>query len=447
MYLFRAWSKMANASQVVSRNSEATVILRRFFKIHDPALESASLNELVQTLKKRSESASEINPDRVSEVHKLQLQLATHANLNVVERVCRDEIMIDVLKEFVRQNISVEEIIEAVAREEKRQFLENIPPLISQDPEITEDASNSLYETTLNMHDTDNNQETLKIQPSAINSITHRPLIAGGRGQSTPYPIKKTNFPAGLNVSNTAPIDDRFAHRSRTDEGAYSWFAAGGNQPSAPESLQRNNFQSDANSFQPNTTLTPLKNLSIKDALECIAKYDGNNMSLSTFLFGIREARSLIPEVNHPDLAKLVKRRLIGEAAKAMNGVVFHDINDLVKFLEANFGSYKPQFTLLEELAAVRQEKKEKVLNYANRIREISIEIIESQKREKGDDPKFLQSLEENKLKFSARIKRRNYYAYGKNHLISKSGRISNRNRTRNSGFTRKRKETCSRIS
>ena len=59
------------------------------------------------------------------------------------------------------------------------------------------------------------------------------------------------------------------------------------------------------NYFHPNSTLTPLKNLSIKDALDCIPKYDGNNIPLSTFLFGIREAMSMIPPANEADLAKL----------------------------------------------------------------------------------------------------------------------------------------------
>ena len=82
------------------------------------------------------------------------------------------------------------------------------------------------------------------------------------------------------------------------------------------------------NYFHPNATITPLKNLSIKDALDYIPKYDGNNIPLSTFLFGVREATSMITLANEADLAKLVRRRLTGEVAMAMQDLTFYNMND-----------------------------------------------------------------------------------------------------------------------
>ena len=34
----------------------------------------------------------------------------------------------------------------------------------------------------------------------------------------------------------------------------------------------------------------------------------------------------MIPEANEPDLAKLIKRRLTSEAAKAMEELIFHNL-------------------------------------------------------------------------------------------------------------------------
>ena len=145
---------------------------------------------------------------------------------------------------------------------------------------------------------------------------------------------------------------------------------------STPLLGQRGNFPTSLNSFRPNATLTPLKNLSIRETL------------------------SMIPEANEPDLAKLIKRRLTGEAAKAMEELIFHNINDLIKYFEANFGSYKPHLTLMGELPAARQMRNEKVLTYANRIRRIAIELKEVAKRDKRDDENFARYVEADKLQF-----------------------------------------------
>ena len=215
----------------------------------------------------------------------------------------------------------------------------------------------------------------------------------------------------------------------RPNERNYTPVAAGTLPHITPLLGQRGNFPTSLNSFRPNATLTPLKNLSIKDALDCIPKYDGSNIALSTFFFGIREALSMIPEANESDLAKLIKRRLTGEAAKAMEELIFQNINDLIKYFETNFGSYKPHLTLMEELAAARQMRNEKVLTFANRIRRIAIELKEAAKRDKRDDENFARYVEADKLKFfvhglHCEIKK----AHGHSFKHSASCRISNRN-------------------
>ena len=64
---------MANLNE---RNTEATTILRAYLSKVEPKLVSASLNELVEVLRARYQAASDINPNRISEVRKLQLSLS-----------------------------------------------------------------------------------------------------------------------------------------------------------------------------------------------------------------------------------------------------------------------------------------------------------------------------------------------------------------------------------
>ena len=83
---------MANSNEAIERNNEATTILRAYLSKEQPKLISASLNELVEVLRARYEAASDINPDRITEVRKLQLSLAGFSDRNLLEKICQDEI-------------------------------------------------------------------------------------------------------------------------------------------------------------------------------------------------------------------------------------------------------------------------------------------------------------------------------------------------------------------
>ena len=91
----------------------------------NPAFAKASLNELVEVLRVRYQAASDISPERVPELKKSHLSLTGFSDRNLVEKICQDEIMIDILLEFVRQNISVihknsvDEIIKAISSIDK----------------------------------------------------------------------------------------------------------------------------------------------------------------------------------------------------------------------------------------------------------------------------------------------------------------------------------------
>ena len=78
-------------------------------------------------------------------------------------------------------------------------------------------------------------------------------------------------------------------------------------------------------------------------------------------------------------------------------------MNDLIKFFEANFGSFKTHQALMGELAAARQRTSESVIMFANRIKRIAIELKEAAKRDKADDNRFAQKVEQDKLKFFLR--------------------------------------------
>ena len=143
---------MANSNEAIERNNEATTVLRAYLSKVEPKLVTVSLNELVEVLRARYEAASDINPERITEVRKLQLSLVGFSDRNLVEKICQDEIMIDILYEFMKQNISVNEIMVAISSINKQPITDNIPSFVSNKAELTEEeTASSQYQSALNV--------------------------------------------------------------------------------------------------------------------------------------------------------------------------------------------------------------------------------------------------------------------------------------------------------
>ena len=120
--------------------------------------------------------------------------------------------MIDILKDLMHENISVNEIMESIANCDKQSFTQNIPLLLTKNVEMTSDLTTSKYQTMIHEED------------------------------------------ANVDNNRTIPV-------VRTNERNYTLFAAGTLPHSTPLLGQRGNFPTSLNSFRPNATLQPLKNL------------------------------------------------------------------------------------------------------------------------------------------------------------------------------------------
>ncbi|KAJ8670999.1 hypothetical protein QAD02_002258 [Eretmocerus hayati] len=138
----------------------------------------------------------------------------------------------------------------------------------------------------------------------------------------------------------------------------------------------------------------PVQNLSIKDAIELIPKYDGFNIPLINFLQGYREACGVIPAANEPELAKLIKMRLSGEAFKIAQSKCSNSIDEIEKFFHGIFGSAENFHQLHGELAIFKQKKDESVISFSSRVKRIEQEILEVAAREKRVKVEFRDGLE-----------------------------------------------------
>ena len=132
-----------------------------------------------------------------------------------------------------------------------------------------------------------------------------------------------------------------------------------------------------------NNTIVQIRRLSLKDALDLIPRFNGQNISLTQFVDGCQEALSILPKECETERAKLICMRLYGDALNSERGQNFKEISEISEFLEAIYGSAKTFHDWEGELARIKQKGNESVIIYLNRLKEIESEIFKAAKRER----------------------------------------------------------------
>ena len=105
-----------------------------------------------------------------------------------------------------------------------------------------------------------------------------------------------------------------------------------------------------------NKTIVQIRGLSLKDALDLIPRFNGQNISLTQFLDGCQEALSILPNEYEIELAKLIRMRLYGDA---LNSVREQNFKEISEFLETIYGSAKTFHDWEGELAHIKQKGNE----------------------------------------------------------------------------------------
>ena len=151
-----------------------------------------------------------------------------------------------------------------------------------------------------------------------------------------------------------------------------------------------------------NKIIVQIRGLSLKDALDLIPRFNGQNISLTQFLDGCQEALSILPNEYETELAKLIRMRLYGDALNSVRGQNFKEISEISEFLETIYGSAKTFHDGEGELARIKQKGNESVIVYLNRLKEIESEIFKAAKREKRftERDEYKTELESDCIKF-----------------------------------------------
>ncbi|XP_077277122.1 uncharacterized protein LOC143905536 [Temnothorax americanus] len=165
-------------------------------------------------------------------------------------------------------------------------------------------------------------------------------------------------------------------------------------------------------------TLGNYLHFSIRDALEAVPNFDGGNIPFVHFVEGCEEALSMITPTQEINLVRAVRNKLKGDAHRSILGQTFGKIQELVEFLRTKYGLRETVYEAQGRLAYLYQKKDEKVLAYANRIRELGKRILDAQRRESGQISSEFRNSIKNHLKTSF------LRGLDKEIIISKEGRF-----------------------
>ncbi|KAL7289541.1 hypothetical protein TKK_0016515 [Trichogramma kaykai] len=137
---------------------------------------------------------------------------------------------------------------------------------------------------------------------------------------------------------------------------------------------------------EPNSVKMPISyNISVKDVLELVQKFDGTN--LTTFFSQIEDAKAMVGSDGEAALVMWLKIKLPLEARKAIAGTEHKKVSEFKQALEKFYCTSRSIPQLQGELGNIYQKQDESVLSYANRVREIERQIHEIKKGGATEEP------------------------------------------------------------
>ena len=118
----------------------------------------------------------------------------------------------------------------------------------------------------------------------------------------------------------------------------------------------------------------------LKYAVEAVPFFDGQSGSLSYFIEGCEEGKSMVPAEAEAQFAKIIRTRIVGEARRTIQDQNFDTVAHLTTYLKKVYGPAKNVYQLQGELGCIYQRNEEDVITYANRVKLLGKQISEAYK-------------------------------------------------------------------
>lgn len=223
-------------------------------------------------------------------------------------------------------------------------------------------------EQSQNSFDVHNNTTVQNFDPLInLSEENNTPTTSKGLFHSTPY--RKT-----VDFSNISEIDKNLTIR-----------------PIIPVTNQQE-FDMSLEENPPAIMALPFnQTVSLVDAIKVVPEFDGSNIPVTLFIRGCYEAKDMIGQGAEGNLTKLLRSKILGEAQETISGQTFETVEALSNFLKDIYIVSRTVKQLLGDLGNEYQREDEKVITFANRIRDIGTRIIEAQRAATGNaDNQFI---------------------------------------------------------
>ena len=103
--------------------------------------------------------------------------------------------------------------------------------------------------------------------------------------------------------------------------------------------------------------------VSLRDALEVVPIFTGDNISPDQFKEGCRGAKDMLPAGAESNLTKLIKTQVKGEARKRVTGGQYRNVEDIIDSIKRVYSSNKSVYQSQGELRNIYQWDNEKVIS------------------------------------------------------------------------------------
>lgn len=121
----------------------------------------------------------------------------------------------------------------------------------------------------------------------------------------------------------------------------------------------------------------PFSQISCRDALELVPSYTGYNIPVSKFVRSCKRARDALPDHLEKQLTLLIRNKLKGHAAIAIDDEEFDTIDKLTEKLKTIFAPSKSIHQYRGELGNVVKGRDEHIIAYIGRVKELHSIILE----------------------------------------------------------------------
>ena len=125
--------------------------------------------------------------------------------------------------------------------------------------------------------------------------------------------------------------------------------------------------------------------VSLREALEVVPIFSGDNISLAQFIDGCGETKDMLPAGTESNLTNSIKTQVKGEAGKYVTEGQYRNVEDIIDSLKRVYSLNKSVYQLQGELGNIYQWDSEKVISYATRVRQVGEKILDTHEANDND--------------------------------------------------------------